>query len=266
MGLRRPRQWFDAYLFDLDGTVYLGDEALPGAAATIQRLREAGRVVRFLSNNPTHSPQVYAAKLTRMGIPTPVEEVTTTIATTIWWLRRHHPHATVFAIAEEPLREALALAGFTLSDDPSQIDVVIASYDRGFTYAKLQIAFDALWFHKRAVLIQTNPDRFCPFPGGRGQPDAAAITAAIEACTQVRCTASMGKPSSALLEAGLAGVNVPLERCLMIGDRLATDIAMAMNVSMPAAVVFTGETHPGDITDQYAGIYQVDSIDQILPD
>ncbi len=212
MTVRRPQGWFDAYLFDLDGTIYLGDGLLPGAQRTIERLRAEGKVVRFLSNNPTKSPEQYAAKLTGLGIPATVDEITTTIITTVWWLQQNHPGATVFPIGEEPLRQALVSAGFRLSEDPAEIDVVIASYDRGFTYAKLQVAFDALWFHRRAILIQTNPDRFCPFPGGRGEPDCAAITAAIEACTQVTCQASMGKPSPLLLQAGLAGLDIPRER------------------------------------------------------
>ncbi|MCL2317294.1 MAG: HAD-IIA family hydrolase [Actinomycetia bacterium] len=260
---RTPKR-YDVYLFDLDGTVYLGEEALPGAIEAIRALRDAGATVRFVSNNPTRTPEAYAAKLTRLGLPTRPDEIVTTIGTTVWWLRTYHPGATLFPIAEAPLCEALAAAGFVLSDDPAAIDVVIASYDRTFTYAKLQTAFDALWFHKRAILIQTNPDRYCPFPGGRGEPDAAAITAAIEACTGVTCQASMGKPAPWLLRAALAGLDVPPERCLMTGDRLATDIRMALDARIDAAVVFTGETRPEDVTDAYAGIYQLDGLGDLL--
>jgi len=260
-----PSRWYDVYFFDLDGTIYLGDDLLPGAAHTLARLKDAGKAVRFLSNNPTKTPQQYADKLTHLGIATPAAHIVTTIETTVWWLKTNHPGATVFAIAEAPLCQALTQAGFRLSDDPSQIDVVIASYDRSFTYAKLQVAFDALWFYQRAILIQTNPDRFCPFPGGRGEPDAAAITAAIEACTQVKCQASMGKPSPWLLRAGLAGLDASLCDCLMTGDRLATDIHMAIDAGMDAAVVFTGETRPSDLSDEYAGVYQLQRLDQLIP-
>jgi len=261
----RPTSLYDVYFFDLDGTIYLGDELLPGAERTIRTLRAQGKAVRFLSNNPTRTPQQYADKLTRLGIPTGVAEVTTTLVTTVWWLKTHHPDAVVFPLGEQPLTDALTAAGFQISDDPARIDVVIASYDRTFTYAKLQTAFDALWFHRRAILIQTNPDRFCPFPGGRGEPDAAAITAAIEACTQVRCEASMGKPSPIMLRAGLAGLDVPLDRCLMVGDRLATDIRMALDAGMPAAVVFTGETRPQDMTPEYDAAFRLDHIDELVP-
>jgi ribonucleotide monophosphatase NagD (HAD superfamily) len=178
----------------------------------------------------------------------------------------HHPHAIVFPIGEEPLSAALREAGFAISDDPARIDVVIASYDRHFDYSKLQVAFDALWYHKRAILIQTNADAYCPFPHGRGEPDAAAITAAIEACTGVTCQASMGKPSAAMVEASLAGLDIPLESCIMVGDRLATDIRMARDVGMDAAIVFTGDTRPDQVTPEYDGVYQLDHLGQLLPE
>ena len=238
---------------------------LPGAAATIQALKDAGAQVWYLSNNPTRTPSEYASKLTGLGIPTVAGDVITTIQTTIWWLQKNHPDAVVFPIAERPLIDALEAAGFVLSDDASKIDVVIASYDRTFTYAKLQTAFDALWGTDRAILIQTNPDPYCPFPGGRGEPDAAAITAAIEACTGVKCSANMGKPSPSLLQAALDGTGIAFEDCLMTGDRLATDIQMAIDAGIDAAVVFTGETQPSDITDHYAGVFQLNNLADLIP-
>lgn len=255
---------YDAYFFDLDGTIYLGDEPLPGARQTIQALRAAGKPVRFLSNNPTRTPQQYATKLTRLGIPTDPIDVITTIETTVRWLQANYPGAVVFPIAEAPLCQALLAAGFTISEDPQRIDVVIASYDRTFSYAKLQTAFDALRTTGRAVLIQTNCDPFCPFPGGRGEPDAGAITAAIEACAQVSCQASLGKPSPWLLQVGMAGIDAPVSHCLMVGDRLATDILMAQNAGMAAAVVFTGETKPEDLTTQHADVIQLSQLSQLL--
>lgn len=233
---------FEAYLFDIDGTIYLGDELLPGVQRTISTLRGMGRHLRFLSNNPTRDPQMYADKLTRLGVPTPVGDITNTVVTTVSWLSTYHPGAVLFPIAEAPLCHALRDAGFELSDDPSRIDVVIASYDRHFDYRKLQVAFDALWLHRRAILVQTNPDRYCPLPGGRGEPDCAAITAAIEACTQVRCQANFGKPGSIMAAEALSSLGVEPARALMVGDRLTTDIAMGRRAGMATALVLTGDS------------------------
>ncbi len=242
-----PEREYDAYVFDLDGTIYLGDDLLPGAREVVEALRDRDRVVRFLSNNPTKDPEQYAEKLERLGLPTPLEEIVNSVVTTTHWLLEHAPGAVVFPIAEEPLKRAFAAAGIAMSDDPAEIDVVVSSYDRGFDYRKLQIAFDAIWFHRRARLIATNPDRFCPFPGGRGEPDCASITAAIEACTGARCEATLGKPDPAMLLAALEGVEVEMADCVMVGDRLGTDIRMGLDAGMASALVLTGETTAEDV-------------------
>lgn len=263
-----PTEFYQAYVFDLDGTIYLGDHLLPGAARLIEELRRRELPVRFLSNNPTKDPQQYVEKLTKLGLPTDISDIANTVVTTVRWLKQHHPGATLFVVGEEPLKCALREAGFRLSDDASEIDVVVASYDRTFDYAKLQTAFDAIWFHRRAILIQTNPDRFCPFPGGRGEPDCAAITAAIEACTGVKSQANLGKPSPIMLEEALAGLDVDPARCVMVGDRLGTDIQMALDTGMVSALVLTGEAKAEDVAALPMAnrpTYVLDRVDRLIP-
>lgn len=263
-----PTEFQQAYVFDMDGTIYLGDHLLPGAKRMIEELRRRGIPVRFLSNNPTKDPQQYVEKLERLGLPTDISDISNTVVTTTNWLRENHPDAKVFAIAEEPLKNSLRQAGIALSEDPEEIDIVIASYDRGFEYRKLQIAFDAIWYHKRAFLIQTNPDRFCPFPGGRGEPDCAAITAAIEACTGTKCQVNLGKPSPVMLTAALSGLDVDVAHCVMIGDRLQTDIQMALDTGMGSACVLTGEATAQDIEaldDAHRPTWVLDRIDKLIP-
>ncbi|WP_295779424.1 HAD-IIA family hydrolase [uncultured Microbacterium sp.] len=258
---------FDSYVFDLDGTIYLGETLLPGAARLIEGLRERGKRVVFCSNNPTKRPTDYAAKLTRLGLPTPAEEVYTSLAATVSWIRRTMPDAAVFPIGEAPLVEALAAAGIEMSEDPARIDLVVSSYDRTFAYDKLQIAFDALWFHRRARLVTTNPDRFCPFPGGRGEPDAACITAAITAGTQIECEAVFGKPSKDLLDIIVAETGLDPATSVMVGDRLATDVLFAKNTGMRSALVLTGETDPAMVEAAPAAQrpdYILERIDDLL--
>ncbi|MDF1488321.1 HAD-IIA family hydrolase [Tessaracoccus caeni] len=266
--LTSPTDWYDAYVFDLDGTIYLGEELLPGAKRLIDGLRDAGRIIKFLSNNALNDPAMYQRKLERLGLPTPLEDIVNTVVTTVSWLTTHHPDAALFVIGEEPLKRALREAGFELTDAPERIDIVVASYDRGFDYRKLQIAFDAIWFHRRAFLIQTNPDRFCPYPGGRGEPDCAAITAAIEACTQTTCQVSLGKPSPLMMEAALGDTGVDLRRCIMVGDRLMTDIKMAVDAGMPSALVLTGDSTADEVAalpESQRPTFLLDRIDTLLP-
>src|SRR5437763_8007130 len=145
---------YSAYLFDLDGTIYLGDSLLPGAAETITALRKAGRRTIFLSNNPTKTRSQYATKLTHMGIPTPIDDIVTSSFVMVRWLLNERPKARLFVVGEEPLKQDLRAAGFQLSETAGDIDMVVASFDRTFAYQKLQIAFDAI--RSGARLVATN--------------------------------------------------------------------------------------------------------------
>lgn len=230
---------FEGYIFDLDGTIYLGGVALPDAVATLAKLRAAHRRVAFLSNNPTHTRAAYTERLSGMGIEARADEIINSSLVLTRWLAREAPGSRVFVIGEQPLIDELTEAGFTLSDQADQIEFVIASFDRTFTYHKLQIAFDAI--RAGARFIATNGDRYCPVPGG-GQPDAAAIIAAIEACTATTIEVIVGKPSPITVGEVAALLQLPAERCIMIGDRLETDIAMGRNAGMATALVLTGAT------------------------
>jgi NagD protein len=234
-----PDQLYDAYFFDLDGTVFLGQSLLPGAAETIAALRGAGRQVIFLSNNPTYTRAGFAAKLARLGLPVTEAEVLNSTAVLVDLLQATMPGATLFAAGEQPLRDELRAAGFTLSRNPAHIEAVIASFDRTFDYAKLQIAFNAI--RGGARFFATNADRYCPVPGG-GQPDAAAVIAAIEACTGVQVEAVAGKPSPHMAAAALRLAGAPPARCLMTGDRVETDVLLGHQAGMATALVLTGAT------------------------
>jgi len=267
-GAEAPDRLYEGYVFDLDGTIYLGDELLPGAKRLILKLRELGKRVVFLSNNPTKDPKMYAEKLGTLGLETPASEIVNTVVTMTGWLLRNYPEATVFPISEEPLKNSLSEAGIRMSQDPEEIDIVIASYDRGFDYRKLQIAFDAIWFYERAMLVTTNPDRYCPFPGGRGEPDAAAIVAAIEACTGAKCQVNVGKPDPIMLETIMDLIGLDAEECVMSGDRLYTEIRMAKGAGMPSAIVLTGETTEEDLAgepEENLPNYTLGRIDQLVP-
>jgi len=263
-----PTRLYDAYIFDLDGTVYLGHDLLPGARRLIEELRRRDRGVRFLSNNPTRDREMHVEKLRKLGIPAGLDDIVNTVVTMTRWLLANHPDAVVFPIAERPLIGALEQAGIQMSDDPSRIDIVIASYDRGFDYRKLQIAFDAIWYYKRARLVATNPDPYCPMDGGRGEPDAAAVIAAIQACTGTKLEANTGKPDPIMLRAALEGLDVRVTDCAMIGDRMSTDIRMALDAGMASVLVLTGETTAKDLeglSPADSPDFVLDRVDRVLP-
>jgi NagD protein len=254
---------YDGYIFDLDGTLYLGDALLPGAQELLQRLRTSGRRVAFVSNNATRSCDAVVAKLARLGIPVARQEVVNSTMVTVRWLRQHAPEAVLYPIGEPPLIEELQAAGVRLSDDPAAITFVLASFDRTFAYVKLQVAFDAI--RAGARLIATNADRYCPVPGG-GQPDAAAVIAAIEACTGTTCDLVIGKPSPYMAQTAGAMLGLTPSACLVIGDRLETDIAMGKAAGMAAALVLTGASNCADLAAvAHQPDYVIDDLRALLP-
>jgi NagD protein len=259
----RPDRLYRGYVFDLDGTVYLGEALLPTAAETIAHLRAIGCRTVFLSNNPTHPPEDYAAKLTRLGLPTPLDDILVSTQVLVRFLLDRMPGARLFVIGEAPLVTALAAAGFKIVGDAARTDAVIASFDRTFAYPKLQVAFDAI--RSGARFFATNGDRYCPVPGG-GEPDAASVIAAVEACTGVSCEAIVGKPSHHTSEAVLAMLGLSPAECLVTGDRLETDVRMGLDAGMAAAITLTGATTPAMVAaSAIVPTYVVDRLADLIP-
>jgi HAD superfamily hydrolase (TIGR01450 family) len=236
--VRAPERLFDGYLFDLDGTVYLGDELLPEAKETLGELKARSNVV-YLTNKPLETPADYAAKLTRLGVETRPEEVISSTDALLLYLGRHAPKARLFVVGEPPLIRLLSLAGYEVAQEAGGVDVVIVSFDRTFDYRKLKVSFDAV--RGGARIVATNPDAYCPTPDG-GLPDCAAMLAAIEASTGAHAEAIVGKPSPHMAAALLERLGVPARDTLLVGDRLATDVRMANEAGMASALILTGAT------------------------
>ena len=235
---------FRGYIFDLDGTVYLGENVIPGAPQVIADLRAQGCGVVFLSNKPLQPRAVYAEKLTRLGIPTSSDDVINSSLVLAQYLVREMADATVFVIGEQPLVDEIAAAGLAISDNPGEIDVVIASFDRTFDYRKLNIGYQALRLGAR--FFATNADRTCPVEGGQ-IPDAAAVIGALEGCSGRKVELVAGKPSAMIVAMTLERLALQAGDCLMVGDRLETDMLMGNKAGISTALVLTGVTQRDDI-------------------
>src|SRR6266566_6274997 len=111
---------YSAYLFDLDGTIYLGDTLLPGAAETITVLRKAGRRTIFLSNNATKTRSQYATKLTQLGIPTPIDDIINSSFVMVQWLLNEMPESRLFVVGEEPLKQTCVRQAFSSARQPAR--------------------------------------------------------------------------------------------------------------------------------------------------
>ena len=237
---------FDGYALDLDGTVYLGDDLLPGAGEAIAALRAAGARIVFVTNKPLETAADYAAKLTRLGVPAEPQDVVTAVDALVRYLHAHHAGRAVLLIAEEPVTARLRDEGFPIAD-PEDADVVVVSFDRTFDYAKLHAAYRAVR-QRGAAIVATNPDPYCPTPDG-GLPDCAAMLAALEACTGARAEAIVGKPSEHMAAAFLDRLGVDPSRAAVVGDRLETDVAMGRHIGAAGILVLSGATSAEDLDD-----------------
>ena len=239
MAVRFP---YRGWLFDLDGTVYLGEQLIPGAGEAIAALRAAGRRVAFLSNKPLQTRGDYALKLARLGVPAQPDDVINSSLVLARHLRALDPGAPVFVIGEPPMIAEMRAHGFEVRDD-ERVRWVVIAFDRTFSYAKLNTALQAV--KGGARLIATNPDRTCPVEGGE-IPDCAGMIAAVEAVTGKQVEAVVGKPSPIILEVALAALGVPAAEAVMVGDRIETDIAMGKRLGLATILVLSGITRPGD--------------------
>jgi HAD superfamily hydrolase (TIGR01450 family) len=261
--VKGPDRFFAGYVLDLDGTVYLDDRLLPGAAEVLPLLKKASWIT-YMTNNPLKAPADYAAKLNRLGVETDPRDVVSSIDALLLYLAAHPPAARLFVIGEGPLVNILKSAGYEVVNESRDVDVVIVSFDRTFNYSKLQIAFDAV--RAGARIIATNPDPYCPTSGG-GLPDCAAMLAALEACTGAHAEAIVGKPSPHMTAALLDHLAVPAGEVLLAGDRLSTDIRMAREAGMVSALVLTGATSRADIVhSKVQPDFILESLRDLLPD
>lgn len=242
-GLIRHR--IDALVLDMDGVIYRGDEALPGAAALFPALREAGISVILATNNATQSPAAFQAKLARLDITVPEAIILTSVTATVAWLQGAAPAgARVYCVGAPWLHEAvLALPGWTWAE--SQPDFVVVGLDPDVTYARLRTA--AVAVQQGARLIATNQDASLPVANGENWPGAGSLIAAIATTVGHGPEVTLGKPEPALYDLARARLGTAPAATLAVGDRAETDILGGRRAGLPTALVLTGVTRPEQV-------------------
>ncbi len=258
---------------DLDGTVYRGDALIDGADDGVAALRECGTSVLFVTNKAIDRRERYREKLVDLGVPCTLEDLLTSATITADFLAREHPHRPVFVVGEEPLCEELRAVDLAVTGEPEEAGVVVASMDREFDYATLSDALVAL--DDDVPFLATNPDRTCPVADGE-IPDAAGMIGAIEGVTARELDRVLGKPSETTIEAAMGRVADATGRdradpadCVMVGDRLETDVAMGERAGMTTVLVLSGVTDRADLDDASVQpdhvIESLGEIEEVLP-
>jgi HAD superfamily hydrolase (TIGR01450 family) len=241
----RPVDRYEAFLLDLDGVLYRGDEPVPGAVETMAELRDAGRRPVFMTNNSWRTPGQVADKLEGMGITATAEDVVTSAqATAALVARESGSDGTIaYVLGGEGARSALQEAGIdTVDGEPDRVGFVVVGWDRDLTYERLRTA--TVLVGRGARLVATNADASYPAPGGELWPGAGALLAAVETGSGRRATV-VGKPHRPLFD--LATERAGTRNALVVGDRIETDIAGAAAADLDAALVLTGASTTADL-------------------
>ncbi|MFG6119562.1 TIGR01457 family HAD-type hydrolase [Thalassobacillus sp. B23F22_16] len=247
---------YQAYLIDLDGTMYRGTERIEAASDFIKKLNEKKLPHLFVTNNSSRRPEQVADKLNHMDIPVAKEQVYTTSMATAQYIKDQHPGAKVYAIGEEGLLTALKESGLELVDEGA--DFVVIGIDRGITYEKLASA--CMNVRNGAVFLSTNGD--VAIPTERGMlPGNGSLTSVITVSTGVE-PIFIGKPEPIIMEQAMQTLGYDKKEVLMVGDNYHTDIKAGMNASLDTLMVFTGVTSKEDLEAyEEQPTYTIDSLE-----
>lgn len=232
------------YIFDMDGTIYLGDRVFDFAVRFLKHLRAGGRKILFFTNNASHTDDFYLNKLTRLGFePTP-DEIMTSGDVTIEFLKRHRTGKCVYLVGTDELREEFRRRGIRLVDEKTkECDIVVTSFDTSLTYEKLNAA--CRFLRGGAEYLSTHPDFNCPTEDGF-IPDSGAIAAFVTASTG-KVPTYFGKPYRETVEMIEETFAISKDEMCIFGDRLYTDIALGKKHGVCSVLVLTGETTEKDV-------------------
>lgn len=245
----------ELFLFDMDGTLYLGDNVYRGAVELMEHLPALGYRYIYLTNNSSRAGTDYIVRLRKLGFPCEEENVFSSGMATGQYLMRNDPDAKVYCMGTEAFRKELSSYGVKLVDDRTEkntgspfdenlsglpdVDVVVVGFDVELRYEKLNRACHYL--RKGAKFIAANPDLVCPMPDNEVLPDCGSICALLTCSSGVTPT-YIGKPNRNMIDVISQMTGIPNEKICAVGDRLYTDIAVAQNAGAVSLLVMSGET------------------------
>jgi NagD protein len=255
MTRREIRSW----LMDMDGVLMHEEQAIPGAAEFIDRLRELGRPFLVLTNNSIYTPRDLAARLRTSGLDVPEESIWTSALATARFLDGQRPGGSAFVIGEAGLTTALHESGYTLTD--REPDYVVLGETRTYSFERITRAIRLI--AEGARFIATNPDATGPTPEGP-LPATGSVAALITAATGHE-PYYIGKPNPLMMRSALNAIDAHSETAVMVGDRMDTDVVSGLEAGMETVLVLTGLTSTADAERfPYRAARIVDSIADLI--
>ena len=235
------------FLLDMDGTIYLGNELLPGALDFLQNVKDRGKEYIFLTNNSSKNAPAYLEKLKDLGIEATAENLIISTDLLVYYLNRHKPGATVFPVGTAQFEEALIKAGFKLIKEyykDYKPDYVVVAFDTSLYYDKLFYACN--YIREGVPYVATHPDFNCPLEDGIYMPDCGAIIEFIKASTGIIPVEIVGKPNTTIVEM-ITERGYGKNELAMVGDRLYTDIRLGADSGINSILVLSGESDMDDV-------------------
>ena len=228
------------FLFDMDGTLYLGNRLYDFTLELLDTLKKTGRKYLFMTNNSSKSVEDYVKKLEKLGISATREEFMTSSQATAFYLHKHHEGKKLYVCGTESLKQELRMEGFTVTTELSEVECIVMGFDTELTFRKLHDVSFLLLTRPELPYIATNPDYVCPTEFG-SVPDCGSVCDMIFNATGKRPVV-IGKPAPLMPQLAMEKLGMAKDETCVVGDRIYTDVKSGLNAEVTGILVLSGET------------------------
>ena len=228
------------FLFDMDGTLYLGDRLYDFTPALLEEIKKSGGKYMFMTNNSSKSVVDYIKKLERLGIKAEYEDFITSSQATAYYLEKHHKGARLYVCGTESLKAELVHGGFEVTEDLDKVDLIVMGFDTELTFKKLHDVSFLLLTRENIPYIATNPDYVCPTEFG-SVPDCGSVCDMLYNVSKRR-PLFIGKPEPLMPILAMDKTGYTKAETAVIGDRIYTDVKSGLNAGVLSILVMSGET------------------------
>ena len=228
------------YLFDMDGTLYLGSRLYDFTIELLQEIRRTGGKYLFITNNSSKSVADYVKKLAAFGIEATREDFMTSSQATAYYLHKHHEGKKLYVCGTESLKEELRSEGFTVTTKLEEVECIVMGFDTELTFQKLHDVSYLLLTQPDLPYIATNPDLVCPTEFG-SVPDCGSVCIGIKNATGKEPVV-IGKPSPLMPQLAMDKLGIAPEATCVVGDRIYTDVRSGLAAGCVGILVMSGET------------------------
>lgn len=252
------------FLFDIDGTIAVGNDLLEGTRELLEYIDSVGGKAYYITNNSTKSNADYVKKFKEcFDLDTTEDLFITSGYMTLQFLLKNYATDKIYVLGTASFIRELRKNGLYIVETAEEdIACVVVAYDSELNYNKLIEACKVL-STTDVPFYGTNPDLCCPIDFGF-IPDCGSICEMITHSTD-KVPTYLGKPSPDVVRLCQIASGFTDDETLVVGDRLYTDIACGINAEVDTCVVFTGEATAEDLRDTpYKPDYVFENVQELL--